>query len=136
MGVRRSTTAGRALLDANIVSLLLAGDKGVAGGVGACGEVALCDVVLGELFYGALRSSQPAGKLARIEAPLGSITVLSTDRETARAYGDIKNALRERGRPIPENDLRIAALARRYGMAVATRDEHFGEVSGIELLYW
>jgi tRNA(fMet)-specific endonuclease VapC len=48
----------------------------------------------------------------RIEDFAAIITALSCDTNTARHYGQIKNMLRAKGRPVPENDLWIAAVAR------------------------
>jgi tRNA(fMet)-specific endonuclease VapC len=47
---------------------------------------------------------------------------------TAQYYGKIKDGLRLKGRPIPENDIWVAAAAMQYGLPVATRDAHFDEV--------
>ena len=40
------------------------------------------------------------------------------------------------GRPIPENDVWIAAMARQYDLPVATRDAHFPVVPRIAILNW
>lgn len=45
--------------------------------------------------------------------------------ETAGHYGDLKARLQKLGRPIPENDIWIAASALQYGLILATRDRHF-----------
>jgi len=48
----------------------------------------------------------------------------------------VKNALLAKGRPIPENDVWIAALARQHDLVLVTRDEHFAEVDGLTLARW
>ena len=58
------------------------------------------------------------------------------DEQTANEYGLIKISLRAKGRPIPDNDAWIAALARQYNLPLATRDEHFAEVEGVVLERW
>jgi tRNA(fMet)-specific endonuclease VapC len=55
---------------------------------------------------------------------------------TAQQYGEIKNALRAKGRPIPENDLWIAALSLQYGLTVVTRDDHFNAIDGLPIATW
>jgi tRNA(fMet)-specific endonuclease VapC len=44
--------------------------------------------------------------------------------------------LQRRGKPIPENDIWIAALAQQHELAVATKDAHFREVDALPLLSW
>jgi tRNA(fMet)-specific endonuclease VapC len=53
------------------------------------------------------------------------------DAATAREYGRIKEILRAKGKPIPENDIWIAAMAVQHGLTLATRDQHFGEVPNL-----
>jgi tRNA(fMet)-specific endonuclease VapC len=72
----------------------------------------------------------------RIEEFASSASVLSCDGETARHYGQIKDRLRLKGRPIPENDNWIAASAMQHGLPLATRDDHFKEVDGLRIETW
>ena len=51
-------------------------------------------------------------------------TVPVTDR-TAELYAKVYQALRKEGRPIPQNDMWIAASALEHGADLATYDEHF-----------
>jgi tRNA(fMet)-specific endonuclease VapC len=51
-------------------------------------------------------------------------------------YGDVKNRLRLKGRPLPENDVWIAALALQYGLTLVTRDAHFQEVENLQTVAW
>ena len=46
------------------------------------------------------------------------------------------NDLRAKGRPIPENDIWIAALSRQHKRMLATQDAHFDEIDGIETIKW
>lgn len=77
---------------------------------------------MGELFFGAERSKRREAKLAEAEAFAGDSEVRPCDLETARHYGVIENALRAEGRPIPDNDIWIAALAQQHELIVVTRD--------------
>jgi tRNA(fMet)-specific endonuclease VapC len=88
------------------------------------------------LYYGAQNSSQVATNLARIEQFVATSVVLECNTETARLYGHIKAGLRARGRPIPENDIWIAAIALQHDVAILSRDEHFNEVDKLELETW
>ena len=56
--------------------------------------------------------------------------------DVARRYGEIKLQLRRKGRPIPENDIWISAIAKQYELTVVTRDDHFNEVDNLRTLTW
>jgi tRNA(fMet)-specific endonuclease VapC len=55
---------------------------------------------------------------------------------TAKHYAQIRHVLRVKGRPIPENDIWIAAVAIQYGLILLTRDAHFQAVDGLSLKSW
>jgi tRNA(fMet)-specific endonuclease VapC len=50
---------------------------------------------------------------------------LGCDEITAKFYRTIKDGLRQKGRPIPENDIWIAAIALQNNTTLVTRDAHF-----------
>lgn len=127
---------GRCLLDTNIVIALLAGEKSVLEGLHQVGEVFLSNVVLGELYYGAFKSQQSRDNIERIEELAENSVVISCDENVSRKYGEIKNALRAKGRPIPENDIWIAATAMLYNLTLITRDRHFEEVEDLLTESW
>jgi predicted nucleic acid-binding protein len=49
---------------------------------------------------------------------------------------DMSLELRQAGRPIPANDIWIAALCRQHELPLLSRDRHFDTVSGIQPLEW
>lgn len=61
------------------------------------------------------------------------VDLLAIDDGTAEFYAQIFAELKERGRPIPTNDLWLAASALQHGLALATYDEHFKNISGLLL---
>ena len=60
--------------------------------------------------------------------------ILPFDSEAAVAYADIASARRAAGRPVPTADCQIAAIARRRGMAVATRNVRDFVDMGIDVI--
>ncbi len=60
--------------------------------------------------------------------------MLHTDDVIAENYAIIKTSLLRKGKPIPENDIWIAATAMRYQLSLYTNDKHFTEVEGIRLI--
>lgn len=91
---------------------------------------------VGELAFGAYRSTRVEHNLQRLEDFLGRVVVLPFDRNTADELGRVANELRRKGRPIPANDMWIAAQARQYGLTLVTRDAHFQHVDGLMTAVW
>jgi tRNA(fMet)-specific endonuclease VapC len=92
--------------------------------------------VLGELYYGAYGASQQGVQLAKINDLITHSAVIGSTEDTARYYGQIKQALRLRGLLIPENDMWIAAVALEQDLPLATRDDHFERVPGLSVERW
>jgi len=127
---------GKYLLETNAVIALFANDSAMIDYLQLAEEVFVPSIVLGELHYGARRSHRVAENVARIEDFTRASSVLDCDHVTARSYGEIKNDLRQIGRPIPENDLWIAAIASQYDLILITRDTHFAGLPGIVIEAW
>ncbi len=127
---------GRYLLDTNIVIALFAGEPSVVDHLATAAEVFIPGIVLGELYYGAQRSTRVAENIVRVDAFAAASVVLTCNAGTARLYGIVKNDLRLKGRPIPENDVWIAAIARQHELTVVSRDRHFSEVPDLKVITW
>jgi len=128
--------SGRFLLDTNIVIALLEGDETVLSNLDQAPEVFIPAVAVGELFFGAAKSGRPSENTARVEQFAAGRSIVPCDLEVAREYGRMKQRLKEKGRPLPENDIWIAATARRHGMVLVTRDRHFQEVEDLDTEDW
>jgi tRNA(fMet)-specific endonuclease VapC len=127
---------GEYLLDTNIVIALFNSERDVVNRLRDRPTVFLPVAAIGELYHGAFKSEKVNQNLARIRDFISVNTVLDVSAETAYEYGSIKDQLRRKGRPIPANDLWIAATARQYQLTVATRDEHFWHVDGLDTEKW
>ena len=92
-------------------------------------------MVLGELHFGAQRAQRRQEQLAYIHDLLTYAVVLFPDQDT-EVYGQVKAELAQLGKPIPDNDLWIAAMARQYDLPLATRDAHFTHVPRLKTLAW
>ena len=128
--------AGRVLLDTSAAAALLRGDQAVLQKIEASPEGFTSIVVLGELLYGARLSTNSASNVAQVAAFAAAIVVLPADEQTADVYAGIKVALRTKGRPIPDNDLWIAATAIQHDVALLNRDAHFDEVDDLARETW
>jgi len=127
---------GKHLLDTNIVIALFANDSAVKENLAKADEVFVPSIAVGELCFGARKSARVEENLKRIDEFVANSVVLGCDAETARRYGEIKNALRVKGHPIPENDIWIAAIALQHNLTLATRDTHFGEIEKLAVTTW
>lgn len=128
--------SGRSLLDTNVVIALLEGEPVVQDQFAQADEVFVSSIVLGELYFGAGKSGRPQANRARVDDFAADNVILSCDTGTARRYGEVKHALRLKGRPIPENDIWIAAITLQHDLTLITRDEHFKEVEGLKVEAW
>ena len=95
-------------------------------------------VTLGELLYGAHRSSRTAALQERIaETLLPELPVLPFDAAAARRYGELRAELERRGTPIGDADTRVASIALSRRLTVVTGNErHFRRVPGLEIENW
>jgi tRNA(fMet)-specific endonuclease VapC len=112
--------SGRYLLDTNIVIALFANDTAVTNNLQNAQEVFVPSSVVGELYYGAQRSGRVKQNVAQIDSFRAANTILACDGTTASVYGTVKNELRKKGRPIPENDIWIAAIALQHNLTLVT----------------
>jgi len=127
---------GKILLDTNIIIALFAGDVRVAKKLSEAREVFVSSISLGELCYGAWKSSQSRSNLRRLHDFGAGSAVLPIDADTAEEYGHLKAMLREKGRMIPENDLWIAAQARQHKLLLVSRDGHFDLIEDLHRASW
>ena len=124
------------ILDTNALSALADGDEALGRRLAASSILSVPVVVLGEYRYGILGSRHRAAYEAWLAENLPCFDILGIDAATAEAYAGLRRELRELGRPMPGNDIWVAALARQYGLPVVSRDRHFAEVPGMTAVDW
>lgn len=124
-------THGELLLDTDLAIAFFRQDAGVQQALKGAARVLVPVIVIGELLAGALHGGQPERERARVAALIALAEVVGCDQETARHYAEVRDELRRQGKPIPQNDTWIAALARQHGVTLASRDRHFDWVPGL-----
>ena len=84
-------------------------------------------IVLGELRAGFAAGNRESTNAANLQRFLASprVSVLAPDEQTTHCYAQLHRRLRDDGRPIPTNDLWIAALAVQHDLVLCTSDRHF-----------
>jgi tRNA(fMet)-specific endonuclease VapC len=127
---------GEYLIDTNALIKLMARDPALRWHMGHDFLCFLSFISVGELFAGAYQSERRAFNTGEIRRVCSEIPVVDWDMEIADQYGRIQAQLREKGRPIPQNDIWIAATAVRHGMKLITLDRHFSAVEGLPTEFW
>lgn len=88
--------------------------------------------VVGELRYGALNSRRADQNVAEVERLVARCRILDITLATAEVYARLRLDLKNKGKPIPENDLWIAALCVEHQAKLAAVDSHFDAVDGLQ----
>ena len=100
-------------------------------------EVVVCSVVKAELFYGAMKSTNPDRTLAEQKLFLSAFLSFPFDDRAAEIYGRIRAELARKGTPIGPNDLMIAAIALAHDVTLVTHNtDEFSRISGLRLEDW
>lgn len=128
----------RLLLDTNGYSLAMRGDPQTVEILQRADHIGLSVISLGELLSGfALGGREPKNR-AELEAFLDSprVRLYAIDETTADFYAQVLGRLRKKARPIPTNDIWIAAVCFQHGLKLLTKDRHFEHVDGLTLNLW
>ena len=101
------------------------------------GRMAVSDVTLYELYYGAERYEDPASRIAIIEGFAARLETLPFDTRAALHAGNIRATLERQGRTIDAYDLMIAAIARSQGLVLVTENvRELERVEGLRVERW
>ncbi len=123
----------RILLDSNAYSEFMRGNHGVRALVADAEDVLLSAVVVGEQLFGFMQGRRFEQNLAELRSFLARpyVTFVPVGPVTADRYARIMASLKAKGRPIPTNDVWIAAHAMETGADLVSADRHFEHVDGI-----
>jgi tRNA(fMet)-specific endonuclease VapC len=124
------------LLDTNAIIALQRDDQNLKKILGDATDVFVPIIVIGELYYGAYKSQQRAINIEKVTQFAHDRVILNVEFNTANIYGQIKQKLQAKGRPIPENDIWIASIAIQYDLVLITNDAHFQVVEGLICQGW
>jgi tRNA(fMet)-specific endonuclease VapC len=124
------------ILDTNALSAAAENDPVVIALLADAEELALPVVVLGEFRSGTARSRYGAQYSKWLDRLITDCIVLDINEATTHHYAAISLELKQIGRPIPTNDLWIAALCRQHRFPLLSRDHHFDVVVGTRRISW
>ena len=123
-------------LDTNAYRALDDGNNKLSKYVKSATKLGLPIIVLGELYYGVFLGNKQEDNLVNLNRfiTLPRLDILHVTEDTARIFGEIATELRQKGKPVQQDDMWIAALCKQYGYALAAADKGFAEITGLELL--
>jgi predicted nucleic acid-binding protein len=123
----------RVALDTSAYSAFKRGHRDVVGHLRRAREILLPSIVLGELLGGFEAGGRPRRNREELRLFLQSprVRLVPVGEATAERYALIYASLRAAGRPLPTNDLWIAASAMEHGVELVTLDRDFARVSQI-----
>ena len=124
------------IFDTSALSAYADGDAVVIERAQRAAVIAIPVIVLGEYLFGIAQSRQSVGYKRWIDGFLTASRTLAVDTETAGIYAQVRLELKSGGRPIPSNDLWIAALCRQYNLPLLSRNRHFDIVKGLCRISW
>ena len=93
----------------------------------------LSSIVMGELMAGFVTGTRKDKNHQELHQFLAvaRVDIVTVDEHTALYYAQIYRSLREQGRPIPTNDLWIAATVIQHGGVLFSFDSHFQAIDSI-----
>ena len=124
------------ILDTNARSAYLDSTPEAVEIVSGAHDLAIPVIVAGEFAFGVAQSRHREAYERSLQRMLDRCTVLDIGIETARHYAAIRLEFKSAGKPIPSNDVWIAALSRQHAIPVMSRDSHFDFVGGLRRLTW
>ncbi len=124
------------ILDTNALSAAADDDPAVVALLARAEQVAIPVIVLGEYRHGIAQSRNRASYESWLTGLLNDCLVLDVNEPTTHYYAEISLELKRKGKPIPTNDLWIAALCRQHSQPLVSRDRHFDLVAGTKRIEW
>ena len=124
------------LIDTNIAVLYLNDDKKIINKMYDNYNVFLSTISVGELHFGFSNSKNRENNMILLNKFFDNIDILDVNKKIAYSYSEIRLKLKAIGKPIPDNDIWIAAVAKEHDLIIVTRDKHFLDIDFINTEYW
>ena len=124
------------IVDTNALSAFADGEPEVLDEIGKTLRIAVPVIVLGEFLFGIAQSRRLTEYELWINETLGTVQFLEVSSETAARYAELRLEQKVAGRPIPSNDIWIAALCRQHSLPLLSRDRHYDSVKGLRRVGW
>jgi tRNA(fMet)-specific endonuclease VapC len=100
-------------------------------------QLCISSITLGELHYGAEKSSRGVDNLTAIEHFAARLDVLPFEAKAAAHYGQLRAELERAGTPCGPHDMQIGGHARAEGLIVVTNNSReFNRMPGVRVENW
>lgn len=124
------------ILDTNALSAAADNDAVLVAILARAQELAIPVIVLGEYRHGIAQSRHRAAYEDWLSGLLKDCMVLDVNEPTTHYYAEITLELKRKGKPIPTNDIWIAALCRQHSLPLLSQDRHFDWIAGSKRVGW
>ena len=124
------------LIDTNIIIYYINNDRKIVNRLINKSNIYISTISVGELYFGVNVSSKKNENIKVLDKYINYFDILGTNINTAYHYATIRATLRKIGKPIPDNDIWIAAIAKEHNLIIATRDKHFLSLDFIQTENW
>lgn len=93
-------------------------------------------IIIGELIAGFILGSKEEENRIELKQFLDSKKAIcvNIDNNTSEQFAQIFKELKQKGKPIPTNDMWIAATAKQYSLAVFSNDNHFKYIDNLKVI--
>ena len=121
------------VIDTNAYTAFKRGEAAIVSVLQHAPVIIVCTTVLGELLAGFAAGQRQSDNRSELTKFLNvpRVKVVASTAATADLYALVYAALRRRGKPVPTNDLWIAASSLEHGAALLTLDAHFQNIDGL-----
>ncbi len=126
----------RYLLDTNVLVDAFKARLDIPTTIQRSEAVFVSEIVLGEFKAGLNNSASGRKQREALDAflRLPNVVEITLTPATTDLYAKVFRSLREAGRPIPVNDIWLAAQALEHGAVLVSRDRHFEAVANLQTL--
>ena len=101
------------------------------------GQVGLSSITLGELAFGADKSSRPKDAHGALSEFLLALEIAAFDDHAAMRYGEVRASLARRGKPVGPLDTLIGSHAHALDVILVTHNRgEFSQIAGLRLEDW
>jgi len=123
------------LIDTNVYVAFKRNNSNISEVLRQADSITLNIVVIAELLAGFKGGMREAINRKELDQFLDSprVELLTLDESSADFFALVFNNLKTIGKPIPTNDIWIAASAMQYGRTLVTLDSHFSYIAGLSL---
>ncbi len=126
------------LPDTDVCVEILLGNENVINKRLSCDEqIAISYMTVGELYYGAERSGFRIRNISRVEQFMLSLSIINTDVEIMKKFGEYKSYLKENNILLPDADILIASAAStKCSKLITGNTKHFQRFENLLIENW